>query len=164
MKGPSILKRLNLIAWGPAAWGLCLVAVAVAVVALGHGLGLRWDPLDIAGRRLRITETHAAASASDALARRLETEGLADQARRLDQSHQQAVAVTRATAEATTQARSARNASTPLDSARADRLLRHDRELCRLAPAVCAPASPGTAAGGDSTVRAGPSAADPDGR
>jgi hypothetical protein len=158
MKGRSILKRLRPIGWAPAAWGLCLVALAVAVVALGHGLGLRWDPFGIAGRRLRSAEAHAAASATDAHARRLETEGLADQARRLDQSHQQAVAVVRATAEATAQARSAHNASTPLDPARADRLLHHDRELCRLAPAVCASAAPGAAAGGGSTVRAGPPA------
>ncbi|HYD28255.1 hypothetical protein [Brevundimonas sp.] len=158
MKSPSILRSLALVGWGPMGRVLCLVALAVAVVALAHGLGLRWDPFGLAERRLRAAEARAAASASDAFARRLEAEGLAGQARRLDQSHQQTVAVERVTAETTAQARSAHDASTPLDPARADRLLRHDRELCRLAPAVCPSAAPGSAAGGDPAVRAGPPA------
>ena len=151
MRGLALLRRLN-----PTAGLLLAAAVAVAAVAVGHGAGLRWDPFGIAGRRLHAAQARAVAAESDAVARRLEAEGLAGQARRLDEHHQQAVAVGRATAEAAAQARSAHDASIPLDSARADRLLRHDRELCRLAPAVCAPSTTGVATGGGATLHAGP--------
>lgn len=147
---PSFLRAPT-----PVGWGLLFAALVLAVVWLGHGLGLRWDPFGLAERRLRTAEAHAAAAASDALARGLEADGMAEQARRLEHHHQQAVAVERSTAVATAQARSAHDASIPLDPARADRLVRHDRELCRLAPVVCrsAPAEPAPA-GGDA-LRAG---------
>ena len=151
MRALSILRVLT-----PAGWGLLTLALVLAVVALGHGLGLRWDPFGLAGRRLRTAEAQAAAAVSDALARGLESEGRTEQAGRLEHHHQQALAVERATAVAAAQARSAHDASIPLDPARADRLVRHDGELCRLAPAVCrsAPAEP--AAGGGDALRAGP--------
>ena len=151
MRRLSFLRVLT-----PVGWGLLCVALALAVVWLGHGLGLRWDPFGLAGRRLRTAEAHAAAAASGALARGLEAEGMAEQARRLEHHHQQAVAVERATAVATAQARSAHDASIPLDPARADRLVRHDGELCRLAPAVCRSAPADPAAGGGDALRAGP--------
>ncbi len=141
-----------------AGWIGLAVAAAVLAIALGHGLGLRWDPFDLSGRRLRATEDRAAAAVADAGARRLEVEGMADQARRLEHSHHQSLAVARVTADATTQARSAPDESTPMDPARADRLLRHDRELCRLAPAVCGAAAVDYPAGGDEGVRTGPAA------
>jgi hypothetical protein len=134
------------------------VALAILLIAVGHGLGLRWDPFDLSGRRLRAVEARAAFAVADAGARTLEVEGMADQVRRLEHSHQQAVAVARATADATTQARSAPDESTPLDPARADRLLRHDRELCRLAPAVCGSSEADPAPSGNPTVPAGPAA------
>ena len=151
MRALSILRVLT-----PAGWGLLAVALVLVVALLGHGLGLRWDPFGLAERRLRTAEARAAAAASDAVARGLEAEGRADQARRLQHHHQQAVAVERATALATAQARSAHDASIPLDPARADRLVRHDRELCRHAPAVCGAAPAGPAAGGDEALPAGP--------
>jgi autotransporter translocation and assembly factor TamB len=128
---------------------------AGALVLIGHGLGLRWDPLDLAGRRLRAAQVQAAAATADAAARRLEVEGAADQARRIDHHHQQTAATERATARAAADARNAHDASTPLDPARAARLAGHDRELCRLAPAVCAAAAPEPADGGDDALRAG---------
>jgi hypothetical protein len=140
----------------PAGWGLLVAAVILAVVALGHGLGLRWDPFGLSERRLRAAETRAAAAASDAFARSLEAGGMAEQARRLEHHHQQAAAVGRATALAAAQARSAHDASIPLDPARADRLVRHDRELCRLVPAVCGSAAAEPAADGGDVLRAGP--------
>lgn len=140
----------------PVGWIMLAGALAVLVIALGHGLGLRWDPFDLSGRRLRAAESRAAAAVADTGARRLEVEGMADQARRLEHSHQQSLAVARVTANAATQARSAPDESTPMDPARADRLLRHDRELCRLAPAVCSAAAADPPAGGDEGVRAGP--------
>ncbi|HZW16727.1 MAG TPA: hypothetical protein VFF66_10825 [Brevundimonas sp.] len=137
----------------PAGWGLLAVALVIVVAVLGHGLGLRWDPFGLTGRRLRAAEAQAAAAVSDAVARGLETEGMAEQARRLEHHHQQAVAIEQATAVAAAQAGSAHDASIPLDPARADRLLRHDRELCRLAPAVCGAAAIGPATGGDAALR-----------
>jgi hypothetical protein len=129
------------------------VLALTAVVVFAHGLGLRWDPFGLSGRRLRTAEARADAAVSEARARQLESEGRAGQARRLDDLHQQALAIERATAEATAQARSAHDASTPLDPARADRLLSHDRELCRLSPAVCGAAPPDPAGGGDEDLR-----------
>lgn len=151
MRAWSLLRVLT-----PAGWSLLVVALVVAVVVLGHGLGLRWDPFGLAGRRLRAAEAYAAAAVSDAVARGLESEGMAEQARRLEHHHQQALAVERATAVASAQARSAHDASIPLDTTRADRLVRHDRELCRLAPVVCGPATAGPAAGGDEALRPRP--------
>ena len=148
MKGLSILRVPT-----PLGWGLTVAALIVVAAVLGHGLGLRWDPFGLGQRRLERAEARVATADSDALARGLETEGMAGQARRLDQLHQQAVAAERATALATAQARSAHDASTPLDQARADRLVRHDRELCRLAPDICAAAAPDAAAGGDPALR-----------
>ncbi|HCW48771.1 MAG TPA: hypothetical protein DGP25_01575, partial [Brevundimonas sp.] len=57
--------------------------------------------------------------------------------------HHHAEAVARATASAENRARTADDAETPLDPARAQRLRDHDSELCRLAPTVagCAAAS-----------------------
>ena len=151
MRPLSVLRVLT-----PVGWSLLAAALLLAVVVLGHGLGLRWDPFGLAERRLRTAEAHAAAAASDALARGLETEGMAEQARRLEHHHQQAVAIERATAVARAQARSAHDASIPLDPARAGRLVRHDHELCRLAPAICGPAPAEPAAGGGDALRSGP--------
>ena len=148
MKGLSILRVPT-----PLGWGLTVAALIVVAAVLGHGLGLRWDPFGLGQRRLERAEARVATADSDALARGLETEGMAGQARRLDQLHQQAVAAERATALATAQARSAHDASVPLDPARADRLVRHDRELCGLVPALCGAAPPDPAAGGDPAVR-----------
>ncbi|WP_298747806.1 hypothetical protein [uncultured Brevundimonas sp.] len=151
MRTPALLRILT-----PAGWTVLVLAlVAVAGVA-GRGLGLSWDPLDLSGRRLRAAEARASAAAAEAGARRLETEAMVDQARRLDHAHQQTVAVERVTAVAAAQARNAHDASHPLDPARADRLRRHDRELCRLSPAVCGPAKADPAAGGGQAVPAGP--------
>lgn len=142
----------------PAGWIVLAAALVVLAAGVGHGLGLRWDPFDLSGRRFRAAEARAAIAVADAGARRLETEGRADQARRLEHLHQQAVAVARVTADASSQARSAHDASTPLDPARAGRLLHHDRELCRLSPALCRPSTADPAAGGDPAMRAGPAA------
>lgn len=139
-------------------WSVLAVALVIAAVAVGRGLGLRWDPFDLSGRRLREAEARAGIATADAGARRLEIEGMAGQVRRTEHLHQQAVAVARVTAGATAQARSAPDASTPLDPARADRLLRHDRELCRLAPALCSAAKADPAAGGDQALHPGPTA------
>ncbi len=63
-------------------WAVLAVALVIATVAVGRGLGLRWDPFDLSGRRLRAAEAQASIAAADAGARRLEFEGTAEQARR----------------------------------------------------------------------------------
>jgi len=120
----------------PLAWTLAVGLAVLVVLAFGHGLGLRWDPFGLTERRLEAAVTHAAAAESDAAARSLEVEGAARLALRVDAHQQQAVSVARATDHAAAHARSAHDASTPLDPARAARLREHDRRLCGLAPAV----------------------------
>jgi hypothetical protein len=142
----------------PLGRGLAAALVFVAALALGHGLGLRWDPFGLAERRLAAAHALAATAEADAAARRLEVEGAADQAHRLDTHHQQAASVAVATVRAETDARSAHDASIPLDPARAARLREHDRRLCDLAPAVCGPAPADPARGGDDAVPAGSAA------
>ncbi|MDI1325894.1 MAG: hypothetical protein PSV23_03740 [Brevundimonas sp.] len=142
----------------PPGWSLVVALAVAAALTLGHGLGLRWDPFNLAERRLAAAETRASTAAFDAAARRLEFEGAARQARRIDLHHQQADSVARATDRAAHNARIAHDASLPLDPARAARLREHDRRLCDLAPAVCATAPADPARGGDHAVSAGPAA------
>lgn len=153
MRAPPILAALT-----PAGRALLAVVAAALIIALAHAAGLRWDPFDLAGRRLRAAETRADAALADAGARRLEAAAAAGQAQRVDRHLQQTVAVERATARAAAQARSAPDAAHPLDPDRVARLAGHDRQLCRLAPAVCRPAAADPAPGGDDVLPAGPSA------
>jgi hypothetical protein len=149
VRTPALLRTLT-------PWGWAVVVVGVSTVALiGLGaLGFRWDPLGLTGRRLEAAEAGASTAIADADARRLEVEGAADRLRRLDELHQQTVAVARETARAATQARSAHDAETSLDPDRAARLAGHDRELCRLAPAVCGAPAADPAGSGDDALRA----------
>jgi hypothetical protein len=143
-------------------WGW--LAAGVAVVGLGAvllgGLGFRWDPLDLQQKRLATARSQArdaaAAAQAQADARRIETEGAAAQAVRVDHYQHRTTAVERATATAVVQARSADDADHPLEDRRADRLRGHDRELCRLAPDLdgCTGAS-GLAGGSEAPVRPG---------
>lgn len=117
----------------PLGW-LALAGTVVLLLAVtGRGLGLRWDPFGLQQRRLEVAEARAMRAESDAEARRVEAEGRAQQAARLDIHYRQILAVERATVAAVSQARSAEDANDPLDLVRADRLRAHDRELCRLA-------------------------------
>jgi hypothetical protein len=153
MRGLPWLRTLT-----PRGWAVLVgAALSLGLIAL-HGLGVRWDPLGLSERRLEAAEARHAIAVADAAARRLEVEAAGDQARRLDKVHQQDVAVARATARATTQARSAHDADHPLDPLRAARLADHDRELCRLAPIVCAAAAPEPAPDGDDPLHPAPTA------
>jgi hypothetical protein len=98
----------------------------------------------------------ALVAAAQADARRIETEGAAAQAQRVDHYHHTTGAADRATTAAVAQSRSADDADHPLQNRRADRLRDNDRELCRVAPDLdgCAGAT-GLAGGGDTPVRAG---------
>ncbi|WP_292227902.1 hypothetical protein [Brevundimonas sp.] len=114
------------------------MAVAAGVLGVGllllGGLGFRWDPFNQTQRRLETAQAQAEVGRLEAEARRLESAAAVQQARRLDQFHQQQTATGRATAAVVEQARSADDAEIPLDAHRAERLRGHDRELCRLAP------------------------------
>ena len=154
----SVLRALTPLGWLAAA----AAALVLGFVLLGR-LGFRWDPLNLQHKRLEAARTQArdatAVAAAQADARRIETEGAAAQARRVDHYHNTTGAADRATTAAVAQARSAEDADQLLETRRADRLRDHDGELCRIAPdlAGCAGAT-GLAGGGDTAVRAGHSA------
>jgi hypothetical protein len=129
----------------PLGWLATVAAVALLVLVVGRGAGLRWDPLQLQARRLETAQRRADRAEVERAARALEAEARGRQLDHLDAFHRHTQAVARATAAAETRARTADDAETPLDPARARRLHDHDRELCRLAPAVggcAAPADP----------------------
>lgn len=158
MTAGSILRAL-----APARWLLLVIALAVALIGLGRGLGFSWDPFGLATRRLQAAERRSEAAVADAAARRFEVEGAAVLARRLERQHQQSVELARATAVIDTEARNADDAHIPLDPDRVARLRAHDRELCRLAPALCAPAAAGASGDGPDVLPAGSVAGSADG-
>lgn len=134
----GLLRTLTLLGWLAA-----FSVVVVLILIVGRGLGVRWDPLHLQARRLEAVQRRADQVEAQAAARALEAAARGRQIEALDAFHYHAEAVARATATAETRARTADDADTPLDPARAQRLRDHDRELCRLAPAVasCAAAS-----------------------
>ena len=155
MSAGSILRALTPLGW----LVVGATALALGFVLLG-GLGFRWDPLNLQHKRLEVARNQArdatAVAAAQADARRIETEGAAAQAQRVDHSHHTTGAADRATTAAVAQSRSADDADHSLENRRADRLRDHDGELCRIAPDLdsCAGAT-GLAGGGDTSVRAG---------
>jgi len=124
------------------------VGLLLALVLAGRGLGLHWDPLGLGAKRLEAARDRAINAEADAAARRLEVEGEAGQRQALEQIHRRSEAVTRLTVPAILEARTDDEADLPLAAGRADRLRAHDRELCRLAPAVCTGATAADPAGG----------------
>lgn len=132
MRPPAVLRVLS--PWG---WGVMLAVVLVLLVVIGRGVGLRWDPFDIGGRRLEAARTRAETLDRDLSARRLEVEGGQAQAQRVERHHQTLNAVATMTARALERTEQADDAEILLEADRADRLRDHDRELCRLSPTVC---------------------------
>jgi hypothetical protein len=129
---------------GPVGPGTVMLQVRVAQVAPGLLLVLAEDRTQ--ARRLEATEQRLEQARSQAAARRLEAAARGRQIESLDAFHRNTLAVTESTVAAETKARIADDAETPLDPARAERLRGHDRELCRLSPAVAgcsAPVDPG---------------------
>jgi protein subunit release factor A len=118
-----------------------MLVVVVLALGIGRGLGLRWDPFDLAGRRLEAAETRADTLDRNLSARRLEVEGAQAQARRTTRHHQTLNAVAATTARTLERTEQADDAEILLEADRADRLRDHDRELCHLSPAVCGPAA-----------------------
>ncbi|WP_420472107.1 hypothetical protein [Brevundimonas sp. FT23042] len=150
MTGPGLARLVRLAIWGGVA-----LATFVGLVVVLDGLGVRWDPLGFGARRLARAEAQAALAESQARARALETEATADQARRLELHHQQAIGLARITAAAEASARTAPDADDRLEPDRAGRIRAHDRELCALAPTLCVGAPPDPARAGSVAVPPG---------
>jgi len=114
------------------------VVAAGLALAAANGLGLRWDPFDLQGRRLEAARSRAALAEADYHARRAERDGDRIVSREIETVRQTEIEVGRVTATAIQQARDAHDADLPLAPDRVRRLDDHDRELCRHAPALCA--------------------------
>lgn len=125
MSPRDLLRALTPLGW--------LLVGLIAVAALAT-LGWRWDPFDLQTRRAERAESRAAVAESDAAARALEVEGEVALRHTAVARAQTTAAVRAATAVTLNEVRTADDASTPLDPGRADRLRRHDDQLCRLAP------------------------------
>lgn len=118
----------------PAGWlMIAAVALTAAVLILGS-VGWRWDPFDRAAGRADRAEARARAAERDAAARTLEVEGEVALRRSTATRAHAAAAANAATAVTLNEARTVDDASTLLDPGRADRLRRHDDQLCRLSP------------------------------
>lgn len=126
---PPVLKALT-----PLGWLAVGVAVLAAIAVVLGSLGFRWDPFDLARRHADRVEQAAATATAEAAARSAEASGQAGQVARLDAAIRSTVALERATAHSIQIARTADDASTPLDPDRAGRLRAHDGELCRVSP------------------------------
>lgn len=126
-----------------------ILAVAAAFTVL-NAIGFRFDPFKLVEKRADRAEAATAVAVADAAGRRLEVEGERLTAQRVDVVVRQAAAAQTATAALSAEAWSASDANLPLPSDRADRLRAHDRELCRLSPALtgCPAPAPAADAGG----------------
>jgi hypothetical protein len=142
MSPAAVLRTLTPLGW----LAVGLAALAVVALVLG-GLGFRWDPFDLARRRLDRAEASAAVARAEAAARSAEAEGQAGQVARLDATLTTTRRIDAATTRSTLAARAANDADLPLSPARLERLRAHDRELCRIAPDLGGCAAPADPAG-----------------
>ncbi len=132
-----------------------IVAVVLAIIAAVALAAHQWDRLwswlpwsD--ERRLERVIDQRDRLAAEAAAQAAHIEALTAQARRVETVHRQVIELRDLTDPVIHEARSAPDASTPLDPDRADRLREHDRRLCELAPGACAgPAAAAPAGSGD---------------
>lgn len=138
-----MLKKLDATGWAIVAV-IALAVFLIAGFAQPTFLGFRFDPFGLQARKLAAAEASAAHATLDASARSLEVTGQADQAARVDTYSHLVITTQTAAAQAMAEARSAPDASTPLDPARADRLRLIDSGLCdaRSLPGCPAPAEP----------------------
>lgn len=135
------------------------IIVLIAVTASAWDRIWSWLPWSTEKRLERAIDDRDQARA-EAESRGLEAAGQAAQVERIEAVTRVIIETQAATAEVVAAARSAPDAETPLDPARADRLRAHDRELCRLSPALvgCAAAAADSAGdGGDAMRPADPS-------
>lgn len=129
---------------------LQLAGVALAILAvllLARGVGLRWDPFDLQGRRLDAARARAEQAGAEHRAAVAARDGERQITEALARTHQTEAALARATATAIQQARQADDADQALAPDRVRRLHEHDRRLCEHAPDLCAAAGPADPAG-----------------
>lgn len=127
----------------PLGWLVAGVALLIAIGFIVWSWNNMWSWLPWSDeRQLERAEARADTAESDAAARRLESQGNAEQVVRTEAHGDLRIRVEAATTEAVTQARSAPDATDPLPADRAARLRDHDRQLCDLAPGACPAATP----------------------
>ena len=148
--------RVWLRALTPLGWAAALLTACGMLAVIGQGVGLRWDPFDLSGRRLRAVEARAASAEARLELQGRQARGREAQQRRLETHHRTGVSVAAAAARAATLARNSDDASIPLEPDRLARLREHDRQLCDAAPTVCVTAAADPPAGRDDAVSAGP--------
>ena len=127
----------------PLGWLVAGVALLIAIGFIAWGWNNMWSWLPWSDeRQLDRAEARADTAESDASARKLESQGQAEQVARTEAYGDLRIRVEAATAETVTEARSAPDADDPLPADRAARLRAHDRQLCDLSPGVCSTAAP----------------------
>ena len=119
--------------------GVAALAIIAAAAMAAHQWDRLWSWLPWSDeRRLERVIDQRDRLAAEAAAQAAHIEALTSQARRVETVHRQVIELRDLTDPVIHEARSAPDASTPLDSRRADRLREHDRSLCELAPGACA--------------------------
>ena len=126
----------------PLGWLASMLAVVVAIALIAGGWNKLWaflpwsaeSKLDRIEMKLELAEDARAARA-------IESIGQSEQIQRIETVHRQIVTVQAATANDITEARSAPDATDPLDTLRRLRLVGSDRMLCNYAPDLCQPAA-----------------------
>lgn len=126
-------------------------AAALAVAAHQWDRMRAWLPWSEA-RRLEQVTADRDRLAVEAAAQRARVEALIDQAQRVETVHRQVIELRDLTEPVIHEARSAPDASIPLDPDRADRLREHDRRLCELAPDACGGPAAAAAGNGDAPL------------
>lgn len=141
-------------AWAKWLAAAVAILVLVAVTAAAWDRIWSWLPWSTETRLERAIDD-AGQGRAEAEARGLEAAGQAAQLQRVDAVTRVIIETQAATAEVVAAARSALDAETPLDPACADRLRAHDRELCRLSPALvgCTAAADDPAGDGGDAMR-----------
>lgn len=132
------------------------VAGMAAVALAAHQWDRLWSWLPWSDeRRLERVIDQRDRLAAEAAAQAGHIEALTEQARRVETVHRQVTELRDLTDPVIHQARSAPDASMPLDPDRADRLRGHDRKLCKLAAGLCAVSTAAPARDGDPAMRHG---------
>jgi type II secretory pathway pseudopilin PulG len=105
------------------------IAIVCIIAALAV-IGFVQDPFGFKARKIERLEREAATAQSEADARTLESQGRAEQIDRTETYHREVITIQSAIASQVTEARSAPDEKTPLETARADRIGAADRVLC----------------------------------
>lgn len=127
----------------PLGWLVAGVAILIAIGFIAWSWNNMWSWLPWSGeRQLERAETRAETAESDASARRLESQGNAEQVVRTEAFGDLRIRVEATTAEAINEARSAPDADHRLLPDQLARVRGRDRELCQLSPGVCSTTAP----------------------